>query len=68
MTETRLKAERQRRGWSQTALAYRAKLTPGDVSKIERGILRPYPRQAARLGRALQLAPDELLAPVEHEA
>ena len=60
----RIRSERLRRGWSQTVLAYRAKLSASDVSRIENGIQRPYPRQAAALGRALEIAPEALLEEV----
>ena len=60
-----MKAERVRRGWTQTDLAYHARVQPAEISRIERGQARPYPRQATRLARALKLTPDELLEPAE---
>jgi len=57
----KLKAERQRRRWTQAKVAYRAGLHPAELSRIESGWLRPYPRQAARLARVLGLKPTELL-------
>ena len=60
----RLKAERLRRGWTQTDLGYHARITPAEISRIETGRLRPYPGQAERLSRVLELAPTELLAEV----
>ena len=59
---TRLQAERQKRGMSQTAIAAAAgRLSASDISKFERGFARPYPAQAQRLAAALDLAPDQLL-------
>lgn len=57
----RLQAERQKRGMTQTELAYLARLTQAEVSRIERGYARPYPSQALRLSRVLGCKPDQLL-------
>lgn len=40
-------------GWSRSELARRARMDAADVSKIERGILRPYPGQLMKLAKAL---------------
>jgi ribosome-binding protein aMBF1 (putative translation factor) len=56
----RITQERERRGWSRSELARRARMTPADVGKIESGRLRAYPGQAARLAHALRLPVDEL--------
>lgn len=61
----RIRTERLRRKWTQTELAARSGLSTSDVSRIETGRLRPYPRQLARLARALRLAPERLLEPDE---
>lgn len=59
---TKLQAERIRRRLSQTALAAAAgKLSASDVSRFERGWSVPYPAQAERLARVLNLQADELL-------
>ncbi len=55
----RLTTERYRRGWSMAALARRARLDQASLSKIEDGRLRPYPRELARLARALAFPPAE---------
>ena len=60
----RLKAERLRRGWTQTDLGYHARITPAETSRIETGRLRPYPNQAERLASVLDLAPADLLMEV----
>jgi len=48
-----LTAERRARGWSQAALARRAKLDQATMSRIESGKAIPYPGQLRRLARAL---------------
>ena len=64
---TRLEQERRRRGWNQTALAYRARITQGEVSRFERRMAIPSPNYATRIGRALGLAPINLLDEVQGE-
>ena len=64
MFHTRMRAERLKRGWSQTRLGSKASLSASDVSRIETRRLQPYPEQLARLARALRLSPDELLESV----
>jgi transcriptional regulator with XRE-family HTH domain len=59
---TRLQAERQKRGLSQTALAASAgKLSTSDICRFERGYGRPYPAQARRLAQVLGLDVNALL-------
>ena len=48
-----LKAERQRRDWSQAELARRARMNSNTISQIESGRFRPYPSQLRKLGAAL---------------
>jgi ribosome-binding protein aMBF1 (putative translation factor) len=57
----RIAKERRRRGWTQTQLAAKARLSTSDVSRIETGRMRPYPVQAERLARALNLRVESLL-------
>ncbi len=64
---TRMKAERLRRHWTQTDLAYHARMSPSDISRIENGRLIPYPGYAERLARALGLSPEELQRPAGRE-
>ena len=65
----RLKAERIRRGWTQTILAAKAtRLSASDVSRIENGRTQPYPGQLRRLARALKVPPDDLLTKVDGDA
>jgi len=57
----RMKAERLRRGLTQTALAYKAKVAISEVSRIETRRAAPYAGQQRRLARVLQLDPATLL-------
>ena len=61
------KVERLRRGWTQTDLGHFAGMSAADISKIENGYLRPFPRQAARLADALGIEATELLEPVVYD-
>jgi len=40
-------------GWSQARLARAARIDQANMSRIERGLLAPYPGQLRRLARAL---------------
>ena len=57
---TNLEAVRTRRQWSQEKLAEMAGLAQSDISAIERGWRKPYPKQAARLARVLGIKASEL--------
>ena len=61
----KLKIERLRRGWTQQDLGYHARIAGTDISRIERGWMKPYPSQAARLAEVLGLDPRELLHEME---
>ncbi len=50
---------REEMGWSKSELARRAVMNSSDVSKIERGMLTPYPGQLAKLAKAFGLAEDQ---------
>ena len=65
MKRLRIQVARKQRGWSQTQLGARARVSATDVSKIETGRFLPYPVQVKRLARALKLKPEELLEEVE---
>ncbi len=60
----RIKHERLRRHWSQTALAFHARMSVGDVGRIESGRLRPYDSQLEKLAAVLDLSTDALLQEV----
>ena len=62
---TRIEAERKRRGWTQTELAFFAQMHQPDVSRIERGIQKPTADRRQRLSRVLGVPPDRLLDEVE---
>ena len=60
----RMKAERLRRGWSQLDVAFRARIQPSELSRLERGLATPYPGQAERLAQLFELSPQELVQSV----
>lgn len=57
---TQLKAARLEIGLSGLELARRAKMAPGDLSRVERGLLFPYPGWRRRLAKALDRPEAEL--------
>jgi transcriptional regulator with XRE-family HTH domain len=61
----RIKQERLRRGWNQTALAFYAGVSVADISRIESGRFRPYDGQLLRISAALEVDPATLLEQVE---
>ena len=66
----RVTAERLRRGWSQTELARRSRLTQSIISLIEtRRLTRPWASYLSKLADALGWLedPERLLDPVEIE-
>ena len=65
---TRLKSERLKRGWSLQALGYQAGIQAGEVSKIERRLAVPYPKQLKSLAGVLGLDEAALLEEVAYEA
>ena len=61
----RIELERRKGGWTQTELAYYAKMSMADISRIERGWLRPYNGMAKRLSDVLKLSVDDLTKEVK---
>jgi transcriptional regulator with XRE-family HTH domain len=59
-TITKLRQARKGRQWSQQELGFFARVGVADVSRIESGRMKPYPLQAEKIARALNLKPDEL--------
>jgi len=57
----RIKAERLALGWTQLELAYRAGVPISELSKIETGRSRPYPRHSIRLAKTLGISEEELI-------
>jgi|WetSurMetagenome_2_1015567.scaffolds.fasta_scaffold86254_2 ribosome-binding protein aMBF1 (putative translation factor) len=65
---TKLQQTRDAKGWSQTKLAYMAKVAQSDISAIENGWRKPYPGQAKRIAKLLGLKPEELTQAVDQSA
>ena len=63
----RLKEVREDQGLSQLKLAFLTGISPGDISRIENGWIRPYPGWRKRLASALDVTEAELF-PNEKEA
>ena len=59
---TKLEAARNAKGWTQTKLAWKARMTQADISALEHGRISLWPAHAARLSRALGVPADELTA------
>ncbi len=57
----RIKQERKKRKWRLEDLAYFARISVADVSRIESGRMKPYPNHAKRLAEALGLTAEQLL-------
>jgi transcriptional regulator with XRE-family HTH domain len=60
MLNNRLKEYREQAGFSQTELAWRARVASQNISSIERGTLAPWPRARKALAEALQVTETEL--------
>ncbi|MGV8122278.1 MAG: helix-turn-helix domain-containing protein [Candidatus Xenobiia bacterium LiM19] len=52
--------ERLKKGWSQKELARRAGIDAPLLSRLETGIMKPYPRWRKKLATALEV-PEEIL-------
>jgi transcriptional regulator with XRE-family HTH domain len=59
-----MKFERKRREWSLQTLGALIGMQGSEISKVERGVLVPYPSQRERLARALGLDETVLLEEV----
>lgn len=57
----RLRSARERRGWSQTELAYHASLSMPEVSRFEHNVRDPRSSTLARLACVLGVSADYLL-------
>jgi len=60
MLNNRLKEYRERAGFSQTELAWRARMASQNISAIERGTLAPWPKAKKALAEALKVPEAEL--------
>lgn len=58
----RLKYERLNRGWTQQDVAYKANLHVADISRIETGRMKPYPKHYHNLVRLFDISGDELFS------
>lgn len=56
----KMRAERQRRGWSLVTVCQKTGISPPDISLIERGHKPAYPGWRRRLSQAFGLPEDEL--------
>ena len=61
-----IRDERRLRGWSQTVLAFHARMCTADISKIESGRLKPSPGQVQRIAQAFGVRPEKLFGVAEH--
>lgn len=57
-----IRAARQRRGWSQSALGAKVATTKATVSKWERGEAMPEPAMAFKLAAALRIRLEDVYA------
>ncbi len=60
----RLAKERKKRNMSQADLAFKLRIYPSQLSKIENGIMRPYKPNRKKLENFFGLSIDELLQEV----
>lgn len=60
MLENQLKTYREKAGLSQVELARRLKMSPQNLSSIERGCLKAWPKVKRKLARALKVTEREL--------
>jgi transcriptional regulator with XRE-family HTH domain len=56
----RIEFERKKRGWRTEDLAHYARVPGAEISRIENGHTRPYPRHAARPAAVLKIRPEKL--------
>lgn len=56
----KLRKIRQERGWSLVKLCQKTGIDPGNLSRIERGYIYPYPGWRRRLAEALE-TPEKIL-------
>ena len=62
MTTEQLRRERLARGWSLTRVAGLTMIAASDLSRLERGLLPPYPGWRRRLAKAFRVPEAELFA------
>lgn len=59
-----LEYRRRERRWTQSQVAQLVRIGQPVISLIEQGRFIPTPDQLARLGRALDIPPDDVLKPI----
>ncbi len=62
----RLTVEREKRGWTKTELAFRSKIHPADIGKLEAGKTYLWKPWAEKLEAVFQMSGDELLKDVSN--
>ena len=60
----KLQETRKQQGLTQLALSQRTNIHPNEISRIERGIIQPYPGWRRRIAAALGVPEDELFPEV----
>lgn len=65
MEITKMKARRLELRMTQVDLAFHSRVAPGDISKFENRMARPYPSQAERLGNVLGIPAEQLIDAVQ---
>lgn len=63
----RLTVEREKRGWSKSELARRAKIALPDISRLESEKIFPYPGWKRRLARVFKMPGDRLFEVIEND-
>lgn len=61
----RLRHERLNRSWSQQDLAVKVGMHSSEICRIERGYMKPYPRQAERLESLFGIPMGSLLSNID---
>lgn len=63
----RLRQVRKERGLTQFELAKRTGIHPTEIGKVERGILKPFPRWRKKLSQALGVPEDQLFGEAQSD-
>lgn len=59
-----MELERRKRNLTQKQLSGAVKISAADLSRIEKGVLKPYPAWKIRLSEYFQMPPEQLLKEV----
>lgn len=63
----KVRVYREKKGFTQFELAKRCNIFPADISKIENGLIKAYPKWRERISRALQVNQEILFSEGEDE-